>query len=73
MAEELDEENIFVWDGNYYAVEVTTRLGLEGSGGMVRAGPARLSPIIAPFLANRIRLQSEEPLSAEGDVGQLFA
>jgi selenocysteine lyase/cysteine desulfurase len=33
VAEELDEANIFVWDGNYYALEVTTRLGLEGSGG----------------------------------------
>ncbi len=36
VAEELDEENIYVWDGNYYALEVTTRLGLEDSGGMVR-------------------------------------
>ena len=39
VAEELDEANIFVWDGNYYALEVTTRLGLEESGGMVRVGP----------------------------------
>jgi cysteine desulfurase family protein (TIGR01976 family) len=39
VAEELDEANIFVWDGNYYALEVTTRLGLEDSGGMVRVGP----------------------------------
>jgi selenocysteine lyase/cysteine desulfurase len=38
VAEELDETNIFVWDGNYYALEVTTRLGLEESGGMVRVG-----------------------------------
>jgi selenocysteine lyase/cysteine desulfurase len=28
-----------VWDGNYYALEVTTRLELEESGGMVRVGP----------------------------------
>jgi hypothetical protein len=28
-----------MWDGNYYALEVTTRLGLEESGGMVRVGP----------------------------------
>jgi selenocysteine lyase/cysteine desulfurase len=28
-----------VRDGNYYALEVTTRLGLEDSGGMVRVGP----------------------------------
>jgi selenocysteine lyase/cysteine desulfurase len=39
VAEELDEANIFVWDGNYYALEVTKRLGLEESGGMVRVGP----------------------------------
>jgi selenocysteine lyase/cysteine desulfurase len=39
VAEELDEANIYVWDGNYYALEVTTRLGLEDSGGMVRVGP----------------------------------
>jgi selenocysteine lyase/cysteine desulfurase len=39
VAEELDEANIYVWDGNYYALEVTSRLGLEDSGGMVRVGP----------------------------------
>ena len=27
-----------MWDGNYYALEVTTRLGLEDSGGMLRVG-----------------------------------
>jgi len=39
VAEELDEANIFVWDGNYYALAVTKRLGLEDRGGMVRVGP----------------------------------
>jgi cysteine desulfurase family protein (TIGR01976 family) len=39
VAEELDKHNIYVWDGNYYALAVTERLGLEGSGGMVRVGP----------------------------------
>jgi len=29
VAEELDEANIYVWDGNYYALAVTTRLGLR--------------------------------------------
>jgi selenocysteine lyase/cysteine desulfurase len=28
-----------VWDGNYYALEVMERLGLEPTGGMVRVGP----------------------------------
>jgi cysteine desulfurase family protein (TIGR01976 family) len=45
VAEELDEENIFVWDGNYYALEVTTRLGLEDSGGMVRVGPVHYNTL----------------------------
>ncbi len=36
VVEELDEENIYVWDGNYYALGVTERLGLEDNGGMVR-------------------------------------
>ncbi|MDP2914406.1 MAG: cysteine desulfurase-like protein [Candidatus Aminicenantes bacterium] len=38
VSEKLDAEGIYVWDGNYYALEVTRRLGVEESGGMVRAG-----------------------------------
>jgi len=38
VAEKLAEQNIYVWDGNYYAINVTERLGLEDSGGMVRVG-----------------------------------
>jgi cysteine desulfurase family protein (TIGR01976 family) len=38
VAEALDKENIYVWDGNYYALAVTERLGLEAGGGMVRVG-----------------------------------
>jgi selenocysteine lyase/cysteine desulfurase len=45
VAEELDEANIFMWDGNYYALEVTKRLGLEDSGGMVRVGPVHYNTI----------------------------
>lgn len=37
-AELLGNASIYVWDGNYYALAVTERLGLEGSGGMVRVG-----------------------------------
>jgi len=40
VAERLGEEGIFVWDGNYYALAVTERLGVEESGGMVRVGIA---------------------------------
>ena len=34
----LGEQGIAVWPGNYYALEVLRRLGLEESGGAVRAG-----------------------------------
>jgi cysteine desulfurase family protein (TIGR01976 family) len=37
-AEALAGRGIFVWDGNYYALEVMRRLGLEASGGAVRVG-----------------------------------
>jgi selenocysteine lyase/cysteine desulfurase len=36
VAERLGERNIAVWQGNYYAVEVMKRLGLDE--GAVRAG-----------------------------------
>jgi selenocysteine lyase/cysteine desulfurase len=38
VARRLGERGINVWDGDYYAVEAVRRLGLERSGGMVRAG-----------------------------------
>lgn len=38
VAEALSAAGIYVWDGNYYALAVTERLGLEDSGGMVRVG-----------------------------------
>jgi cysteine desulfurase family protein (TIGR01976 family) len=38
VARRLNEANIFVWDGNFYALAVTTRLGLEEQGGLVRVG-----------------------------------
>ena len=38
VAEALGQAGIFVWDGNYYALSVTERLGLEDKGGMVRIG-----------------------------------
>jgi cysteine desulfurase family protein (TIGR01976 family) len=34
----LAARGIFVWDGNYYALELMQRLGLEGRGGAVRVG-----------------------------------
>lgn len=37
-AEQLAERNIFVWSGNFYAVEAIRRLGLEEAGGLLRIG-----------------------------------
>ncbi|MDJ0758679.1 MAG: cysteine desulfurase-like protein [Woeseiaceae bacterium] len=39
IAEALAEENMFVWHGHNYAVEVVKTLGLDDSGGVVRVGP----------------------------------
>ena len=38
MAEALAAAGIYAWDGNYYALAVTERLGVEESGGMLRVG-----------------------------------
>jgi cysteine desulfurase family protein (TIGR01976 family) len=45
IAKMLDQENIYVWDGNYYALAVTERLGVEDSGGMVRIGPVHYNTL----------------------------
>jgi cysteine desulfurase family protein (TIGR01976 family) len=45
VAEKLAEKNIYVWDGNYYALNVTERLGVEDSGGMVRVGAAHYNTL----------------------------
>ena len=36
--EELGRRGLFAWDGNYFALAVMERLGLEASGGAVRIG-----------------------------------
>jgi cysteine desulfurase family protein (TIGR01976 family) len=38
VSEALGERGIAVWAGNYYALELMTALGLEDTGGAVRAG-----------------------------------
>jgi selenocysteine lyase/cysteine desulfurase len=38
VAARLGEQGIFVWNGNFYAINVTERLGLEDKGGLVRVG-----------------------------------
>ena len=45
VAELLAENGIYVWDGNYYAINVSERLGFEGSGGMVRVGAAHYNTL----------------------------
>jgi cysteine desulfurase family protein (TIGR01976 family) len=45
IAEKLAEEKIYVWNGNYYALAVTERLGVEEHGGMVRVGPVHYNSV----------------------------
>lgn len=40
IAERLAARGIFAWDGNFYALALTERLGLEPSGGLLRVGLA---------------------------------
>jgi cysteine desulfurase family protein (TIGR01976 family) len=45
VAEKLAGAGIYVWDGNYYALNVSERLGVEESGGMVRVGAAHYNTL----------------------------
>jgi len=45
VAEELDKQDVYVWDGNYYALAVTECLGLEDNGGLVRVGPVHYNTL----------------------------
>jgi cysteine desulfurase family protein (TIGR01976 family) len=45
IAEYLAGEGMYVWNGNYYALAVTERLGVESSGGMVRVGPVHYNTL----------------------------
>ncbi|HEX8217931.1 MAG TPA: cysteine desulfurase-like protein [Chloroflexia bacterium] len=38
IGRKLGERGIFAWTGNYYALDIMERLGLEGKGGGVRVG-----------------------------------
>ena len=38
LATSLGDHGIFAWDGNYYAINLTERLGVEQSGGFLRIG-----------------------------------
>lgn len=43
VAARLGEEGVFVWNGNFYALTVCEKLGLEECGGLIRAGLAPYS------------------------------
>lgn len=60
VAEALGREGIYVWDGNFYALGVTERLGLEGQGGMVRVGALHYNTVeeIDRFLEALRRLRT---------------
>ncbi len=45
LASRLGQRGVHTWDGNYYALAVTERLGLEGQGGMLRIGPAHYNTV----------------------------
>lgn len=45
VAEKLAQQGIYVWDGNYYAVNVSERLAVEELGGMVRVGAAHYNTL----------------------------
>ena len=53
IAGSLARENIFVWSGHNYAVEVARTLGIYESGGAVRVGPVHYNSVreIDEFLA----------------------
>jgi len=40
LATRLGDRGIFTWDGNYYAISLSERLGVQESGGMLRIGLA---------------------------------
>lgn len=45
VAERLAKQGFFVWEGNYYALNLSERLGAESSGGMIRIGCAHYNTL----------------------------
>jgi cysteine desulfurase family protein (TIGR01976 family) len=45
VAQALAERGVYVWSGNFYALAVTERLGIEETGGVVRAGLAHYNTL----------------------------
>ncbi|MGZ4814325.1 MAG: cysteine desulfurase-like protein [Terriglobales bacterium] len=38
IANQLGDKGLFTWDGNFYALDLTERLGIEDQGGLLRIG-----------------------------------
>ena len=62
IATYLGDRGIFTWDGNYYALNLTERLGVESTGGLLRIGLVhynteeevdRLLRALAEFIVSR--------------------
>lgn len=45
LASALGARDIYVWDGNFYALSVTERLGIEDQGGLLRIGLAHYNTL----------------------------
>ena len=45
IAEEMARQNIFIWSGHNYAVDVVETLGIHESGGVARIGPVHYNSI----------------------------
>jgi cysteine desulfurase family protein (TIGR01976 family) len=60
VCEQLAERGILAWDGNYYALGIMERLGLEGHGGAVRLG----------FLRYTSEQEVERTLAALADIAR---
>ena len=45
IAENLAAQNIFIWSGDYYAIEVAKSIGIYDSSGVVRIGPVHYNSI----------------------------
>lgn len=45
IAEEMARQNIFIWSGHNYAVDVVKTLGIHESGGVARIGPVHYNSI----------------------------
>jgi selenocysteine lyase/cysteine desulfurase len=66
LARQLATEGIFVWGGNYYALEFTTRMGLEPEG-MIRVGLVHynLAEEIDRLIESLVRIRKNSAVGAQ--------